>query len=449
MLAVGGTTALNVAQFSSRFEINGVLRAAELRRYRSRLEFGTWLACEFDRNEEIPLESETLQRTVIVCANLLEQFENPAYLLEHLRKWLEHAPVCIVTSAERDLTQSKDGNGRASSARSTQTGKWNLAEFEQLLRSAGFNLEFIGLTASDNVNFEKKNILAVLTNNALPQPMVTKAPEDFRVIAFMAAYNEEDIIVQSIRKWAEQGVSVHVLENWSTDATYDLAKALEGHLPVTVERFPKDGPSPHFDWGAMLGRMEELSGEIKADWFVRRGADEVLMSPWPGVSYRDGLYRVEQAGYNCVDHAVIEFHPVDDGFAAGADHEAYFRHFDFGTHFSHFQQRKAWKNYGQPISMAQSGGHDVPFEGRRVYPFKFLLKHYPVRSQQHGEKKVFRERKARWNPLERAKGWHVHYDAIGKGHQFVRNASEQLLFDEEHFHQTFLVERLSSIGVLR
>jgi len=241
----------------------------------------------------------------------------------------------------------------------------------------------------------------------------------------------------------------HVLENWSADTTYDLAKQLEGQLPVTIERFPADGPSKHFDWGAMLARIETLSREIKADWFVRRGADEVLMSPWPGVSYRDALYLVDSAGFNCVDHTVINFYPVDDGFEAGADYEAHFRYFAFGTEPAHFQQRKTWKNYGQPVSMAESGGHDLPFAGRRIYPFKFLLKHYPVRSQKHGEKKVFRERKNRWNPEERAKGWHTHYDEIKEDHAFVVSPSALNAFDEADFNKTYLVERLSGIGVIR
>jgi hypothetical protein len=198
----------------------------------------------------------------------------------------------------------------------------------------------------------------------------------------------------------------------------------------------------------MLERIEQLSGEIEADWFVRRGADEVLQSPWPGVSYRDALYLVDQAGFNCVDHTIVEFHPVDEGFEAGMDHEAYFKHFDF-KHLSHPFQRKAWKNYGQPISTIPSAGHDVVFAGRRVYPFKFLLKHYSFRSQKHGEKKVFRERKARWNPAERARGWHIHYDAMQEGHQFVRPSSEKESFEESVFNRTYLVERLSGIGVDR
>jgi hypothetical protein len=198
----------------------------------------------------------------------------------------------------------------------------------------------------------------------------------------------------------------------------------------------------------MLERIEALSREIEADWFIRRGADEVMVSPWPGISYLDALYFADQSGFNCIDHTIVEFHPVDDGFEMGMDHEAYFRHFDL-KNLSHSKQRKAWKNFGQPISTIPSAGHDVLFDGRRIYPFKFLTKHYSFRSQRQGERKVFRDRKARWNPKERERGWHIHYDSMQKGHRFVQSASEKEVFDEDHFNRIYLIERLSGIGTHR
>ncbi len=441
VIAVGGPTAQDLRQLHPQLKIIGIVPGADLGVGPQQMRILDMVRKIFPAGSKSTLvDEDILKRAIIVCNNVIEQTVNPACLLEQLKNWLEHAPVCILTSTDRDLNRGSN---------SAIPGRWNLAELKRLLHAEGFNLEFIGLTASDNVRYEKKTILAVIANNTTSRLLRVNVPSDFRVVAFMAAYNEEDIIVQSIKKWTEQGINVHILENWSTDATYDLAKQLEGRLPVTVERFPREGPSKHFDWGAMLERIETLSREIDADWFVRRGADEVLMSPWPGLSYRDSLYLVDQAGFNCVDHTVIEFHPVDDGFEAGTDHEAYFRHFVFGKDRAHFLQIKTWKNYGQPITMAPSGGHESTFEGRRVYPFKFLLKHYPVRSQEHGEKKVFRERKARWNPEERARGWHVHYDSVHEGHLFLRPSSEQELFDEAHFNKTYLVERLSGIGIPR
>lgn len=443
VVIIGRPTAQDLLQLYPQFEIIGVVPEADVEWYRDRYGFGKWLGWEQNLGGAISLPENILQRSIIVCSGGFGERDNPAPLLVNLKSWLDHAVVCILTAPGE--TPQENDNGTANTE--SQVGDRNKVELEQLLRSAGLNLEFIGSTASDNLSYEKKTILAVITNNAAVRP-IKKAPSDFRVVAFMAAYNEEDIIVQSIKKWTDQGVSVHVLENWSTDATYDLLKQLESQLPVTVERFPKTGPSPYFDWGAMLERIEQLSGEIEADWFVRRGADEVPVSPWPGISYKDSLYFVDQAGFNCVDHTTLEFHPVNEGFQAGMDHEAYFKHFDF-KHRSHRFQRKAWKNYGQSISTIPSAGHDVTFEGRRVYPFKFLLKHYSFRSQKHGEKKVFRERKGRWNPLERARGWHVHYDSIQEGHQFLQSTSEKEFFEEDDFNKTYLVERLSGIGVDR
>jgi DNA-dependent RNA polymerase auxiliary subunit epsilon len=427
VIVIGKPAAKNLMQLYPRFEIIGIVPGAEVESCRNKYGFGTWL--EENLNRDQSLSEDVLKRAIIICKDL-EQFISPTSLLENLKTWLAHAPVCIVTTSQ------------------TSSGGSSLTEFEKLLRSEGFNVEFIGFTASDNVNYEKKTILAVITNPASLETSKVVAPETFRVVAFMAAYNEEDIIVQSIKKWTDQGIGVHILENWSTDATYDLVKDLESRLPVTVERFPKDGPSQYFEWGAILERIETLSREIEADWFIRRGADEILVSPWPGINYRDGLYLVDRAGFNCVDHTIVEFHPVDDGFEMGMDHEAYFRHFDL-KHLSHPNQRKAWKNCGQMISSLPSAGHDVRFDGRRIYPFSFLVKHYSFRSQRQAERKVFRERKARWNPKERAKGWHIHYDSMKEGHRFVQLASEKEVFDEDHFNKTYLVERLSGIGTDR
>ncbi len=445
VIAIDKPTAANLMQLHPQFEIIGILPSADLERYSTQYGDGmTWLEETTELASALELPEELLKRSVIICKDL-ERFAKTASLLKNLRGLLDHAPVCILTSADRGLNLN-DSNGSANTPNGP--GKWNLLELEDLLRSAGFNPEFMGWTASDNARAEKNTILAVLTNDSVAKQPAAVAPPDFRVVAFMAAYNEADIIVQSIKKWTDQGISVRVLENWSTDTTYELAKNLEGRLPVTVERFPQAGPSAYFDWGAMLERIEALAQEIEADWFVRRGADEVLRSPWPGVSYKDALYRVDQAGFNCVDHTIVEFHPVDNEFKTGMDHETYFKHFDL-KNLSHQRQRKAWKNCGQPISTVASAGHDVRFDGRRVYPFRFLLKHYSFRSQNHGETKVFRERKTRWNPKERLKGWHVHYDAIQEGHRFVQAASEKEEFEEERFNKKYLVERLSGISTHR
>jgi hypothetical protein len=254
-----------------------------------------------------------------------------------------------------------------------------------------------------------------------------------RVVVIMPVYNEEDIIVSSLRYLIDQGISVYLLENWSTDATYELASQFVGQGVLAIERFPEHGPPHYHNWKDMLTRIEQLPREIDADWLLLQGVDEIHVSPWSGVNLRDGLDRVDREGFNCIDHTVMTFHPVDNGFVPGTDFETYFRYFDFSDHPSHFLELNGWKNCRQDISLAESGGHEIRFAWRRVYPYKFLLKHYPVRSQEHGEKKILRERKPRWDPHEKSQGWHNQYDHIDQGHIFLRSPSDLTLFGEQSF----------------
>ena len=258
---------------------------------------------------------------------------------------------------------------------------------------------------------------------------------DFRVVVLMSAYNEEDIIAPCLRYLIQQGLEVYLIDNWSTDSTVEFASEFLGKGVIAIEKFPHGGPSSHYRWKDILSRLGQLTEEIEADWFLFQDVDEIGTSPWPRLSLRDAFLKVDREGFNCIDYSMATFHPVDNNFAVGADFEAYFKYFEFTDRPGQFVRTIAWKNLGRRVSLAESGGHEIQFNGRCAYPFRFLLKHYPVRSQAHGEKKIFRERKARWFPKERASGWHTHYDHIHDGHSFVRQIRDLKLFNESGFGQ--------------
>ena len=258
---------------------------------------------------------------------------------------------------------------------------------------------------------------------------------DFRVVALISAYNEEDIIVPCLQSLIKQGLEVYLIDNWSTDSTVELASQFLGKGLLAIEKFPQSMPPSHYVWKDILSRIEQLTEEIEADWFLFQDVDEIRTSPWPGLSLKDAILKVDREGFNSIDHTVAIFYPVDNDFTAGANFEAYFKYFEFTDRPGQFVEINAWKNLGRRVSLSKSGGHEIRFKGRRTYPFRFLLKHYPVRSQAHGEKKIFRERKPRWLPQERASGWHTHYDHINEGHSFLRRPGDLRLFNESEFGQ--------------
>ncbi len=289
----------------------------------------------------------------------------------------------------------------------------------------------------------QRNATLIVVDKSLRD--VGAAPESFRVVAIMTTYNEEDIVEQSIGKLLAGGIGVYLIDNWSSDRTYEIAEQFRGRGLVGIERFP-DAPIDRYEWSSLLRRVEAVAAGLEADWCIHHDADEVRCGPWPGVGLRDALWRVDQAGFSAVDHTVVNYRPIDNGFEPSSDFEAYFRHFEFGRTSDLLLQIKAWK-HGGLVDLATSGGHEARFPGRRVFPYKFELKHYPIRSQSHGEQKVFRDRIARWDPSERALGWHVHYDDVAPQQSFLRAAGDLIEDRGPETHAVFLPELLAGAGL--
>lgn len=256
----------------------------------------------------------------------------------------------------------------------------------------------------------------------------------FRVIAIISAFNEGDIISFVIRHLVENGVDVYLLDNHSTDDTLEQAKPWLGRGLIEIEQFPAEGAgaSAKFDWTAILRRKEELAATLQADWFMHHDADEVRESPWPGMSLQEGIRWVDRLGYDTIDFRVLNFPPFTEGFRAGDDPRVRFTEWEEPALPDTFQL-KGWKATPAPLSLASSGGHIVSFPGQRIFPIKFLMRHYPIRSEDHGRRKVFEERKNRFLEGERAIGWHTQYDSIqNREHSFLPDPKQLHRFDPDH-----------------
>ena len=446
IIDIGCGKAKKLVKLHPEFSITGVDIGPNIEYCRNEYDFGEWLEFDFEQPKSLIISEKILKESVIICSDVIEHLENPSNMLTTIKGWMNYAPICLLSTPERDLVRGKNDNGPPDNPHHIR--EWNLKELEQFHHSFGFQLLFVGLTASNDQEFSKKtSMLIIEKNRSIDIDFTGNAFKNFRVLVIMTAYNEEDIISQSIHKLLQQGINVHVIENWSTDNTFQILKNLEKQELISLERFPLHGPSKFFDLHALLTRVEQVSREIKADWYIHHDVDEIRTSPWPDYNLKQGIFRVDQEGYNSIDHNVIFFQPIDDGFIAGTDFESYFKYFEFCKMSVYFLQIKAWKNYGQDLSLADSGGHEVKFDGRKVYPYKFLLKHYPFRTKKQSRKKVFVDRKSRWNPMEKKKGWHAHYDHIDEGFNFLKSPSELELFNVEEFNKKYLVERLSSIRI--
>jgi hypothetical protein len=238
---------------------------------------------------------------------------------------------------------------------------------------------------------------------------------DFNVTAFMCVFNEADILPWTLKHLIDEGVDVHVIDNWSTDGSDRIANL----FPLAgFEQFPAEGDGGTYEWRRLLQRVEVLAKASRASWCVHHDADEIRRSLRPGESLLDAFRRMDRDGYNAADHRVFCFQPVDELYTG--DPEAHFGYYSDDGVDNRLPHIKAWKNHGG-VSLAASGGHEAQFADRRVCPEPLILKHYPIRSSQQGARKVLTERMPRFDPVERAMSWHVQYDRLALTQAWVRD----------------------------
>lgn len=228
--------------------------------------------------------------------------------------------------------------------------------------------------------------------------------------AILAVYNEADIIREAVSKLIAHGVDVYLIDNASTDGTTDQIQDLVGRGVVDIETVRyTENEREVYDWTALLKLKEQVSRRIVYDWYLHADADEVRYPPWPVLSLREGLDRVDKAGYNLVNFKLFNFRLTKETVING-DFETSMRLYSGSERFNQ-RQVKAWKS-NPAVDIACLGGHQIRVPEASIFPTRFILKHYPVRSLEHGQRKILEERKKRFSLAERKRGWHVQYDHL-------------------------------------
>ena len=232
----------------------------------------------------------------------------------------------------------------------------------------------------------------------------------FRAAAIIAVRNERHTIGRCLQHLAEQGMEVYIIDNESNDGTSDI---IASHMDRTAVRCIQHPFPGYYDWDGLLRIKETLAREIHADWIMHLDADEIPESPFPGKTLAEAFRTVGQQGYNAVNFNEFVFVPSSENEDwTGRDYVAGMKRYYF---FEPHPQRlvRAWKRKRKRVDLASSGGHDIQFPGRRIYPQAFALRHYIALSLDQFRSK-YRERV--FAPHEVARGWHYNRVHIGESH---------------------------------
>ena len=273
-----------------------------------------------------------------------------------------------------------------------------------------------------------------------------KLDNQLKVLAIIHTYNEEDVIEKTIKYLISQNVDILVLDNWSTDKTYEIVEKVQLEYPkrITLKKYPENKPEEnYYDWTNQLHETERLSKQLDYDWYIHYDADEIRIAPFKDVTLAEMISYVDSLGYNAINTTVIDFRMTDENdniFAQNA-------YFEIGRKPTHFMQIKTWKKCND-IELASTGGHLAKFQNQKVYPLKILNKHYPLRNLKQAEKKIYQDRLPRFEKEKKEKGWHGHYDKIAKDRDFIYDKENLNKYDEETLEKLTL-ELIAGIGIRR
>ncbi|HXW30550.1 MAG TPA: glycosyltransferase family 2 protein [Xanthobacteraceae bacterium] len=397
---------------------------------------------EQDLEKGLPhIDIDPSSTPLVVCSNAIERLGRPEALLTDLAKLSQACGYMLITTPDRVRSRGLMDMGPPKN--DTHTMEWTADELGRLMLDCGFRKNFfIGYSPSNDLG-AKNAVLAVAGRNVtFSRPHEVKS-----VAAIIAIYNEEDIIEELVRYLKAQGVDVHIVDNWSTDHSWEKAQRLyaEGVCKGVV-RFPA-APTSDFELANILRHTAEYAAKLESDWVMHYDADEFRCAPWPEATLAEAITFVDGLGCSAIDFTVLNFgftgHEDQDRFSPNA-----FKFFDFARHPSHLLQVKAWKNDRRVLDLVATAGHVAVFPGSHVYPIKFLTRHYPLRSAKHAAKKLFKDRLPRVEREKRERGWHNHYDTyLGMTCVGPWRRYELLNFDLHMFNAEYLIERLSGVGI--
>lgn len=120
-----------------------------------------WFEVDFERRAPLAFAADEAANSVVICSDVIEHMISPEALLGKIHDLLDHAKVAVISTPERDLTWGVEHAGPPPNP--CHTREWNLAEFCQMLRSAGLTVDYAGVTRSHDRDPARKTILAVVS----------------------------------------------------------------------------------------------------------------------------------------------------------------------------------------------------------------------------------------------------------------------------------------------
>jgi len=200
----------------------------------------------------------------------------------------------------------------------------------------------------------------------------------------LSVYNDEDIIKEVIENLISQEIPLVVLDNGSTDNSYKICEKFlgKGILDLKQLRTPTFLNHRSVIWRTLY----DMALVQIPDWIIIIASDEFLESGISRLTLKDSINKVDLEGYNLIQFDRFDFYMTDADDESKKLVKERLRYYSCNGDYLY----RAWKFF-PGIRVGESGGH-LPFypvgHQYKIFPQKFILRHYPFRSKEQKKKKM-------------------------------------------------------------
>jgi len=249
-----------------------------------------------------------------------------------------------------------------------------------------------------------------------------------KIIGMIPVYNDEDIIEEIIHHYISEGLDLVILDNGSTDDTFEICKKYVGKGVLQVHQYKTQ--TYVYEWDTLLRILYHMALVHSPNWVIRSDSDEFLESGISNLTLKEAIEKVDSEGFNLIQFDRFDFFMTNND---NENEKSIRKKMPYYTYHGDFLYR-AWKYYPGIYRSHLGVGHYPIFSDNlkyKIYPKKFVMRHYPYRSQEQAKIKI-EGRTRGFDPKNTKTGLNTHIENIIK-HDFTKKFDHRKLnFYEEN-----------------
>jgi len=223
----------------------------------------------------------------------------------------------------------------------------------------------------------------------------------------LPVYNEKDLVEEVIRHLISQELDLVVLDNGSSDGSYEKCKKFEESGLITLNQIK----TTNFDFSLILRILYDMALTKNPDWLIRSDQDEILESWQSNLTLKAAIEEENAKGNNLIQFDVFEFFRTNNDNLTEKSVKDKFRYYSWQHNFAY----RAWKHF--PGVRVEGAGHLPTFPKNcryKVAEKNFVLRHYRFRNKEQAIRNNAQRLQRTKNSPEKKIGWNIHFDKISQ-----------------------------------